>query len=531
MSSSSSSSSIEKYDIENIKINKQIEDIDKQIDDLQSARATLMEQVMFNDASKQQILHTNTPTLAYLSFDIIKILVSMLTKNQMTSFYETNKHNRDYYYMTNYFRFNPKSSFDYYINKNGMRDFIEKTVDTKKQLALTFVKNNNIEYAGLIGNVHSVYLEKCTKITDVNPFGNVQCLELNSVKGFTDVSGLGSVHTLSLIECHRDKVRDISCLTNVTNLTLVGLRRISHIPSGFGACQKLHIENCKVSIKTRSQDFYQEMKHTQNVSISKVDDLDVVTEWHNKSLSLSMCNSLRFVSSLDDMEKLTIDQCHDLESVKGINNVKTITLCNSILLKNLSNISNIETLTTTRCPSIKTFENISNVEKLQLSSFTFVTPTRFTISNVREVNLSSMQFVTSVNFLVQPEANIQVLTMSNLPSLTNDGISLLGMIPEVNILNCDSISDVSAFANVRKLKIEYYRLNRKRIAGIRTLGRLQDLELTGVEINDFNLAFIRTVKKLTLKYCGGFANIEPLARVERLCLYKCDGIIDVNKLK
>jgi len=265
-----------------------------------------MEQLMFNNASKQQILHTSAPSLAYLSFDIIKILVSMLTKKQMSLFYETNKHNRDYYYMTNYFQFNPKSSFDYYINKNGMRDIMEKKIDTKKQLSLRFVNNSSIEYASIISNVHSVHLFKCSKIIDVNPFGTVHCLELNSVKGFTDVSGLGSVHTLSLIECHRDKVRDISCLTNVKNLTLVGLRRISDYPIDFGACQHLRIENCKTS-KTRSQDFYQQMRHTQNVSISNVDDLDLVTEWHNNVLSLSNCSSLSCVSALDEMEKLTID--------------------------------------------------------------------------------------------------------------------------------------------------------------------------------------------------------------------------------
>ena len=524
-SSSSLSSSIEKYDIENIKINKQIEDIDKHIDDLQSARAALMEQLMFNNASKQ---HTSAPTLAYLSFDIIKILVSMLTKIQMSLFYETNKHNRDYYYMTNYFQFNPKSSFDYYINKNGMRDIMEKKIDTKKQLSLRFVNNSSIEYASIISNVHSVHLFKCSKMIDVNPFGNVQCLELNSVKGFTDVSGLGSVHTLSLIECHRDKVRDISCLTNVKNLTLVGLRRISDYPN-FGACQQLKIDNCKVS-KTRSQDFYQQMRHTQNVSISNVDDLDLVTEWHNKALSLSNCTFLSCVSSLDDMEKLTIRNCHDLESVKGINNVRTITLDCNTFLKKLSNISNIETLTISSCPSIRIFENISNVKKLVLSSLSFAIPTKFTISNVREVYLSNIKFLTSVNFLVQPDANIQVLTLSDLSSLTNPGINLLGMIPEVNLIYCNGISDVSALANCRKLKIDNPYGDRKIIAGIRTLGGVQDLELIRIEINDFDIFSIRTVKNVTLKYCGGFKNIKPLASLESLSMYMCDAIKDANIL-
>ena len=60
--------------------------------------------------------------------------------------------------------------------------------------------NKNVSNKNLImlGNIHTLNLERCENITDVSALGNVHILNLSRCYNITDVSALGNVHTLDL---------------------------------------------------------------------------------------------------------------------------------------------------------------------------------------------------------------------------------------------------------------------------------------------------------------------------------------------
>jgi len=86
------------------------------------------------------------------------------------------------------------------------------SISIGKLYSLSVYGSDNLTDVSMLGNVHTLKLMYCERITDVSN------LDLTGCMNVSDVSNLGNVHTLNLSFCN--KIRDISMLGNVKELDL-----------------------------------------------------------------------------------------------------------------------------------------------------------------------------------------------------------------------------------------------------------------------------------------------------------------------
>ena len=64
----------------------------------------------------------------------------------------------------------------------------------------------------MLGNLHTLNISFCNKITDVSMLGNLHTLDISQCDKITDVSMLSKLHTLYMYGCN---ITDITILRNV----------------------------------------------------------------------------------------------------------------------------------------------------------------------------------------------------------------------------------------------------------------------------------------------------------------------------
>jgi hypothetical protein len=106
----------------------------------------------------------------------------------------------------------------------------------------------NLSYCGrltdvsALGHVHALNLSYCGQLTDVSALGCVHTLNLSYCGRLTDVSALGHVHTLYLSGCHQ--LTDVSALSHVHNLYLSGCGQFRNTPFIVPTPPNLDLSGC-----------------------------------------------------------------------------------------------------------------------------------------------------------------------------------------------------------------------------------------------------------------------------------------------
>jgi len=242
---------VDKYKVISNRLNDELSEIDKQIvivqhqlDELNQQRSNKLEEISFNDLTIQNIMHHENPSLGYLSFDSIEILLSYLDKYYNEDLYCVNKHFRAYKLSTYYYKLTRAKSIDFYFNNNGFRDNLLKSVaNPSQQISLQYINNVHVTDTSCLANIHSLILKGSTKVKDVSSLGNIHYLDLTGSKGFTDISALTNVHTLILDDCSA-KLKTLDDLSNVRILKVCRNKLISNL-SSLVNCEELHLSRCR----------------------------------------------------------------------------------------------------------------------------------------------------------------------------------------------------------------------------------------------------------------------------------------------
>ena len=502
---------IDKYSDSSITLKQQLDVIDNQLIDLNKQRDALLERISFNEINIQNIMQQATPSLSYLSNELIKIILSFHHHHEKRALLDINKHYRSYKIATCYYKLNKKQSFEYLINQNGMRDKVESSVaNPNKQLSLTF-NNKSFPDVSMFANVHSLTLTNCSSVRDLSPLGKLSYLDLSGTRGITYISPLVNLDTLILSEVK--KMGMLPTNLNVKHLTFTYYGNLRNIQG---------LANC-VSLKIFGSSF--EDSESNLACLGCVDTLVLtnaricrtIDGWRNQKLTFFNVSNLQEIKNLRNMECINVNNGRNLKTLEDIDGVKKIDINNCESLLKIDRVSNIDQLNV-QSSSLKKITNVENIDKITLSSsrlFTTIT----NICNIREVSITSCSSLLDLSPLTHPQANVQVLVLNDLDIVN---VNVQGRIPDVTlnrckkiinvtglascrkltIQDCSAVVDVSALGLVEHLTLDFYRLNStKTFQGLAALGRVQRLVLKNIDMASLDLGSYVDVQKLTLHNC------------------------------
>ena len=579
-------SNVDKFKAISIRLKDELGDIDgqivnvqQQLNELKEQRNKKLEEIAFNDYNIQNIIHHESPSLGFLSFDSIKLLLSYLAQHKHQNLYCINKHFRSYKLATYYYKLTKAKSIDFYFNQNGFRDnLLKSVVNPSQQISLQFVNNSHVSDTKCLADVHSLVIKGCTKVKDISPLGNIHYLDLTGTKGFKNISALTSVNTLILDDCS-SSIRSLGNLSNVRVFHLSKNKHISDL-SSLANCEELVISNC-INIKDISNlKNVKKLKlsHTNVISFNGLNITDVnvlelfkcpcrfdvdlikttLQDFKNmKQIQIRHCNSIEEIKNLNNVDNVTISCCSSLTKIDMISDAKEVTIegCSNLAtitsIKNIQGrllISNIQDCYPQ--PNI-TISGINNVDSLTLSNIRpSISISIETISGVSNVHVESVRF-SDFSFLIGNP--LIKLEFTDCPSLVD--ISYLGFCPDVTLTNCDGVldvsglvgchrveirncrgvTDVSALGNVHELTIEYpyfpwSAANQYHVTGVSSLGKVHTLALSGLDITDADIATLGTVNTLDITTCQNIVDVSPLVTVKKLTLKRNKKVADVSML-
>ena len=571
---------VDKYKVISNRLNDELSEIDKQIvivqhqlDELNQQRSNKLEEISFNDLTIQNIMHHENPSLGYLSFDSIEILLSYLDKSYNEDLYCVNKHFRAYKLSVYYYKLTRAKSIDFYFNNNGFRDNLLKSVaNPSQQISLQYINNVHVTDTSCLASVHSILMKGCSKVIDVSSLGNIHYLDLTGTKGFTDVSALTNVHTLILDDCSA-KLKSIGNFYNMRVFTLKSNKHINDI-SSLVNCEELVISHCRN---------ISEIPMLENLKIVKLEDTRVIdfNSLNNNSklkileilkctnvffqdtmfenftnlelLHICSCHSVGEIKNLRHVEKLVIERCSGVTKIDGINYVKgelKIEDCSN--LSAITNINNVEgELKIVSLNNLQTLSNISNVNSLFLN-YTLLLTNIEHVTGVSNVKLHAVHSLSNLTFLLgNPLIKLELSDCQLLIDISNSGfcpdvtlqrcngildISSLVNCQRVVIIDCRGVTDVSSLGNVHDLTIFYgkrweWENVQHHVTGVSGLGNVHTLTLCGLDITDTDIATLGTVKSMELSRCDSIVDVSPLVTLEKLKLYSMRNVVNVSMLR
>jgi hypothetical protein len=151
-----------------------------------------------------------------------------------------------------------------------------------------------IEDISMLGNIHTLILQHCENIINVNPLKNVHNLDLSNCTEIKDVSELKNVHTLNLEWCI--EIEDVSALKNVHTLNLNTCIKVKDI-SALRNVYDLNLSCCK-----------------------KIKDISMLINVH--ILHLNNCNKIKDIGELRKLIELRITT--KIESIHLLKNLKKL---------------------------------------------------------------------------------------------------------------------------------------------------------------------------------------------------------------
>jgi hypothetical protein len=141
----------------------------------------------------------------------------------------------------------------------------------------------------------------------------------------------------------------------------------------------------------------------------------------------------------------------------------------------------------------------------------------------RLANLKSLEIVDCDSITdVQCFRNIPVLTLRRCPRITD--VSSLGKATNLNLSYCNNIRDVSALGNVHTLDLSFC----DKVTDVSALGGVHTLKLNG--FHGSNLSGLKSVKDLDISGSQFISNVSVLRSVEVLDIENCPKIIDISGL-
>ena len=552
---------IDKYNDSSITLKQQLDIIDNQLIDINKQRDAILERLSFNEENIQNILQQATPSLSYLSNELIKIILSYMSENKQ-SLLDINKHYRSYKLATCYYKLNKQQSFEYLINQNGMRDKIVSSVaNPNQQISLTF-SNKSFPDVSLFANVHSLTLTNCTQVRDVSSLAKLSYLDLSGTRGITDISALVNLDTLILSS--NKKMSMLPTNLNVKHLTLND-GKLSNI-QGLSNCISLNINSS--SFEDCSESNLACLGNVDTLVLTCLNMGTIIDGWRNQKLTLSHVLNLKEIKNLRNMEYIRIDSCRSIKTLEDIDGVEEIDINDCESLLKIDRVSNIVQLNVQSNifgwngdkESLKEIANVENIDRITLSSLRLFT-TITNISNVREVKISSCSSLLDLSALTNPQANVQVLILYDLRIVD---LNVQGRIPDVTLNRCDSIVNITGLASCRNLTVKYcsaivdvsalglvehltleyspYTTTKKAFQGLAALGRVQDLELQGIDMASLDLGSYVDVQKLTMYSCTNISmplatlNLLSTAREPELfnitdCSFDAQSDADIHALK
>jgi len=482
---------IDKYNDDIAALRHQLAAIDDQLTQLNTQRDDILQRISFNESNVLNIVQHDTPSLGYLSNELIKILLSYMHEPQQLALYDINKHYRSYKMMTFYYKLGKNKSFDYYLNKNGMRDRIESSVaNPNQQISLTF-SSKAVPDVSVFANVHSLTLRNCTLVKDVSSLRRLSYIDITGSKGIKDISALVNVDTLIIGNNHK-KLDTIPLNLNVKTLKMTKICNLRNLWL-LGNCTSVTIDDCSL--------FDSNISGLSNVNTVELSNVKCETAlhiegWRNQTLTLSSIGSLKSMHNLRNIAQLHVSHCSSLNKLEDIDGIEDLQIYGCLCLLKISDMHNIDKMTLLYISTLTTIRNIYNVKSIEISF----------CRALRDISALSL-----------PEANVEVLTLRNLDIVAVD---VRGRIPEVilescnsvinvaglstcrtvTIRNCGGVRDVTALGHVQQLTLMFH--GSHVFTGLQTLGQVKELHIEGVNMASTDLRCYADVQKLTIRNCS-----------------------------
>eukprot|EP00039_Didymoeca_costata_P002209 m.58255 g.58255 ORF g.58255 m.58255 type:complete len:512 (+) comp11167_c0_seq1:66-1601(+) len=296
---------------------------------------------------------------------------------------------------------------------------------------------NDLQDVSFLSNAYSVTLRSCELLRDVSPLSNIHYLCLANLN-ITDVSLLGNIHTVVLEECN--SVVNVDALATVNTLTIIRCQGIVDIAT-LGTVHTLKLTFC-VNLKVASllppimiMEMYLEDFTLEDEALQLLSGINTITfrdcvigsvqplQYNVQSLSLG--NSF---SELEDiyalpgggtLQCLEIKAHPTLQEVSPFRNLHTLSLLYCRRLENVNVLGGglLHTLTICQC------RRVSKVGSL---------------GSIHTLTLRSLGGVNDVSGL----ATVNTLTLIDLDYVTD--ISMLKKVPHLDVRDCKRITDYSA---------------------------------------------------------------------------------------
>eukprot|EP00056_Hartaetosiga_gracilis_P011022 m.165016 g.165016 ORF g.165016 m.165016 type:complete len:623 (+) comp13431_c2_seq2:85-1953(+) len=293
-------------------------------------------------------------------------------------------------------------------------------------------------------NVHTLYLRRCSNVTDVSSLCNVHTLHLVSFPSLTDVHPLKNVHTLTLSHC--ENVQNVQSLGRVHSLKIVDCNGIEDV-AALSSVNTLSIHSC--------------------LGVSNVSCLR-----NNLKLDLPRCK-LTDISPFSSAKTLRLKHGHFSHTVP-LANVHHLDLSGNLNIVDVSPLANVHTLILAHCSNLKDVSALGHVHHLDLSFCSKVEDVS-SLGRGHTLKLSNCKRITDVSSL----GNLFSLQLTCCSGVTN--VSMLGRVKHLSINFCNGITDVASLSDLITLDIS----NCRYISDISTLGGVANLKCNQTHIEFF----------------------------------------------
>jgi len=428
-----------------------LKEIKREIQSLEEERLNIMNNLQIINDNKQEIQMREGNSLSFLSYDIIKILLSFLSNQKKLLFYDTNHYNHTYKRATYYYRLNTLYSY-YFLTELEFQDYIIRNIDITTQLHITYDKLNfnRIEITedtfNIMKNVHSVRMIKpkapsrlCPKVISN---WNSNCLSFRDMISIESISDLNNMDYI-ITEC----CNSLNSIARINNVTEIKVDNTAYSPQTRSTISISDLTNVN-SLKLR------------NISIRSISNLVNVREIYLDHASLFEEAMKEFVQcvkdpranvqllSVENIYSMTADEklfhsllegikhvCLDLNSLDPLP-ISLLAKCTTLKL-HLRDQKNL--------PDISPLKN-GNVEtlKLQYSKESTVTGFRDSLETVKDLELI---FVDITDDDLVSLAHMDRVSLKYCRKIKN--IMPLVHVKDLTINSCRSIRDYGSLINER----------------------------------------------------------------------------------
>ena len=273
------------------------------------------------------------------------------------------------------------------INTSGIVT-INSVFNTKK---LNITNCNSLMSVIINGSINELYGYRCQFLRKVIINNKVSNVNFSTCRSLREMIINGKVSYLLVDEC--PKIKDFSTFKGICTINL-----------------------SRTSISDKDIVYLSESSYL-DLSYSKITSCNLYLLQKVKKLILNYCSNIQVIHTLPCILSISATHCKNLLCVHRLSNMISLNLHCCKKLQNVT-IANIERVTLNDCISLVTI-NVQNVNILNLSG----------------CHLSNLDFLEGQCF--------NRINLSNSPNINNDCLEKLIMAKEIDIHNCNSITDIS----------------------------------------------------------------------------------------